>query len=236
MSTFRNNDLSKRLLSRNSFKAVLNSNEPVAISFVNPFSYQIILESGELANKIDCWFVDGKLLSWFYTLSFRKILTRCSFDFSSIADDFFIHCEEKKLKIALIGGAESEIEAASSYLSDRYCQLKIQVAIDGFDHERIFSEVKLMANSGVDAVVIGLGTPFQEEIALLCKESGVPISITCGGFLTQTGIKGDYYHPAVKRFGLQWLQRMVLHKHVRARVIRDYPRFIIKWLINSELR
>ena len=77
-----------------------------------------------------------------------------------------------------------------------------------------------------------MGTPIQDQFIIEAKDScpNVKLMFTCGGFLTQTSIKSDYYHPLIKKFSLRWLQRMVMHKHVRQRVIKDYPKFLISYL------
>ena len=77
-----------------------------------------------------------------------------------------------------------------------------------------------------------MGTPYQERFSVSLKKllTSPATIITCGGFLTQTSIKADYYHPLIKKLGLRWLQRMVMHKHVRDRVLKKYPKFIFYYL------
>jgi N-acetylglucosaminyldiphosphoundecaprenol N-acetyl-beta-D-mannosaminyltransferase len=79
-----------------------------------------------------------------------------------------------------------------------------------------------------------MGTPYQEDFALLAKKFlKSSFIITCGGFLTQTSIRPDYYSPLVKRLGLRWLQRAIYHKHVRRRLIVDYPKFMIRYIVGK---
>ena len=83
-----------------------------------------------------------------------------------------------------------------------------------------------------EVVLVGMGTPYQERFSINLKQqlNNPAVIITCGGFLTQTSIKPDYYHPVVKKLGLRWLQRMILHKHVRERVLNKYPKFTVSYL------
>lgn len=80
-----------------------------------------------------------------------------------------------------------------------------------------------------------MGSPYQENFSISLKNSfgnsRLKLIITCGGFLTQTSIKTDYYHPIIKKTGLRWLQRMVMHKHVRDKVFSKYPSFILKYFV-----
>ena len=79
-----------------------------------------------------------------------------------------------------------------------------------------------------------MGTPIQEDFAIYCLQNSkfIKKAVTCGGFITQTAIKGDYYHPLIKKLGLRWLQRAYLHKHVRDRLFRVYPKFIFSYLLD----
>jgi N-acetylglucosaminyldiphosphoundecaprenol N-acetyl-beta-D-mannosaminyltransferase len=83
----------------------------------------------------------------------------------------------------------------------------------------------------VDIVVLGLGTPLQERTALdLARRTTGRFFVTCGGFISQTAARGDYYHSWVKALGLRALQRIILEPHVRKRVIKDYPIFVARYL------
>lgn len=57
----------------------------------------------------------------------------------------------------------------------------------------------------IDILIIGMGSPYQEKFAVKIKKENIniPLTFTCGGFLTQTSIKADYYHPLVKKFGFK---------------------------------
>ena len=83
-----------------------------------------------------------------------------------------------------------------------------------------------------EVILVGMGTPYQERFSINAKQqlSSPAVIITCGGFLTQTSIKPDYYYPWVKKLGLRWLQRIIMHKHVRDRVLKKYPKFTVSYL------
>lgn len=57
----------------------------------------------------------------------------------------------------------------------------------------------------IDIVIIGMGSPIQDEFSILLKKllPSLKCIITCGGFITQTSIKDDYYFPIVKE---AWLK------------------------------
>ena len=236
-SPFVNSKLESRIFDSKDFDSeVLSKESDVAriVSFVNPFSYRIIANNEELIHEIDYWFVDGMALCHLTNLRRKSKISRASFDLSSVGKGFLSHASENTYKVAFIGGAVSEIDSACNNLKILFPDLNIVFQHHGFiknNYEDIYEKIN---KSDANYVVVGMGTPMQEEFAIGCKTHcpNLSLILTCGGFLTQTAMKPDYYHPLIKRFGLRWLQRAYLHKHVRNRLIKDYPSFIIRYLFN----
>lgn len=226
--------LNKKIYSGDQFDAIranaLKADRPVAISFVNPFSYHEVQKRPELVENIDYFFSDGALLCKLNNLFLPKI-TRASFDYSSIAAPFLQHISDEHLNLAVIGATADENEKAVKVLKQQYPNIHIVYARDGYIDDTA-PVLKELEERNVNVVLVGMGTPYQEQFCVTAKNKiHLPmLFITCGGFLTQTSIKPDYYHPIIKKLGLRWLQRMVKHKHVRDRVIRQYPKFIVSYL------
>src|SRR5690606_4597421 len=61
-----------------------------------------------------------------------------------------------------------------------------------------------------DIVVVGMGTPFQEEFLVkLTQLRWSGMGFTCGGFFHQTAKKGSSYYPRwVDKLQLRWLYRI----------------------------
>nr|WP_272674323.1 WecB/TagA/CpsF family glycosyltransferase [Providencia sp. PROV029] len=165
-------------------------------------------------------------------------MTRASFDFTSIADYVFSSACKYELSIAFIGGSQNEIEKATQYIQKRYVNIKISYYHNGFIHENELENIlNTLSKNKTDIVICGMGTPLQEEFLIRIKKAiNIKILITCGGFLTQTSMFGDYYHPIIKKLGLRWLQRAILHKHVRDRLIKVYPEFLLSYLLNRKIK
>lgn len=210
--------------------------EPIAVSFLNPYSYEQMLNNKHLVNSVDYFFIDGSLLQRFNNFRYpNNIVERLSFDFSSIAHDVIKKSIEKNYSIALVGASDDEVKLAKENILKLYPNSNIKFIHNGFidDYEGVCNELN---EACVDYLFLGMGSPKQEEFIYNLKNKlhGIKIIFTCGGFLSQTAIKPDYYHPLIKKTGLRWLQRMLLHKHVRRRVIRDYPKFIVKYICNKK--
>lgn len=227
--------IDSKILCGKKFKTVilnsLTSKESVIVSFVNPFSYMELVRQRDLIDDIDYLFSDGSMLCKFHQFFFKKI-ERASFDYSSIADFFFKILIEQHKSIAIIGAKDDEVFGAATRIQNRFPTLDINYVRNGYvkgSEDKILSELNAIKP---DVVLLGMGSPYQEIFSKHLKEklSSPNLIITCGGFLTQTSIKDDYYHPIIKKLGLRWLQRIVLHSHVRERVLKEYPKFTIKYL------
>jgi UDP-Gal:alpha-D-GlcNAc-diphosphoundecaprenol beta-1,4-galactosyltransferase len=236
---FINKNIEDKIGTRNDFLKLLKiTKKPIAISFVNPFSYQLINRKKNLIDNIDYLFSDGALLCALSNFRRKRKIDRVSFDFSSIADNVFTFASDEDKSIALVGGNKSEIQTAKKYIESKYPKLKITYFRDGYFSKDDFQTVICdLDDLNVDIIIAGMGTPLQDEFIVSVKKlsKSVKLSFTCGGFLTQTALKGDYYHPLIKRLGLRWLQRCVMHKHVRSRLLKDYPLFFLSYLLNIKL-
>jgi len=199
------------------------------ISFLNPSS--ILQMKMEQLTVLTDLYVDGRFLVFILRHLFKIKVQAASADYSSIIEVFFDHCIKSRYSIALIGGSESECKRAAESIKKKHCDLKIKVVRSGFfanDYE-IDSFVK---NLDVDVALVGMGAPRQELFLKRCSElnANLKIGMTCGGFLTQTAKRDDFYHPIVLKLGLRWLQRAFEYKHVRKRLVHDYPYFLIEMI------
>ncbi|WP_166111973.1 WecB/TagA/CpsF family glycosyltransferase [Pseudoalteromonas sp. Z9A5] len=229
-----NPQLNKKIKSGADFidtqQAAFNANKSTIISFLNPFSYYEVAKEAVLVEEVDYYFSDGSLLCILHNLFLHKI-TRASFDYSSIAAPFLKIAEAECKRVAVIGATENENILAIKVLEQHYPNLNIVYSRNGYieDNDIVVNELNALA---VEIVLVGMGTPYQERFSINLKQTLLKpaVIITCGGFLTQTSIKADYYHPLIKKMGLRWLQRMAMHKHVRDRVLKAYPKFIFSYL------
>ena len=205
-------------------------------TFVNPFNYYFLKDNKSYLLQFDEIHIDGSLLVLLHNLFYRETkVSRKSFDFSSIADDVFTFAKSSSKTVYLIGGSNSEVIKCSENILKLYPGLNIIGCNDGFfgvnpgDKLKLFSTLKELEP---DYIIIGMGAPLQEELAIELKDFGVKFErlFTCGGFITQTSLRPDYYYPLVKKLGLRWLQRFIMHSHVRRRVLINYPVFIFKYI------
>ena len=213
-----------------------NGSDKIIATFLNPFSYPILINKPELYNQFNFIFSDGSLHTKLHNLFCENKIDRVSFDLSSIAKDTLLRAQKQQLKVALIGGKPEHADVLPAKLLALFPNLIISYCRDGYfnvedEKQHCFIELE---SCSPDIVIVGMGTPLQEKFLLECVErvESAKEFYTCGGFLEQTATKGDYYHPLVKKLGLRWLQRAFIHKHVRDRLIKDYPRFIVRYCLS----
>lgn len=228
--------LEAKILSGADFNKVYDSaNNSCIVSFVNPYSYRVVslCEDSSVVNEVDYWFSDGALLCGLIGVRRRQSIQRASFDFSSVAKDVFRRCMAEKSRVAIVGGAPGEVDIAVQNIKLVFPGIDFVFSSHGyFDAATRDGIIDLLVKSRPDVIVVGMGTPAQEIFSIDCRRKLVsPARIfTCGGFVTQTAAKPDYYHPLIKKTGLRWLQRAWEFPHVRTRLFNDYPSFFIKYL------
>lgn len=206
------------------------------ITFINPVSFYGFKDL-PCRNDYDYVFSDGALLTYLHNILFhREKIVRVSFDFSSIAHDVLTYAQRNKKLIVFIGGNKSEAESVEYIFKYKYKLIHCR-CFSGFfsDEAELFSFVHLLNELKPDLIISGMGFPYQERFLSICKKNiNHPfIGFTCGGFISQTALKQDYYAKWIKRFGLRWLQRAYLHKHVRERLLKDYPVFLIRYIFDA---
>jgi N-acetylglucosaminyldiphosphoundecaprenol N-acetyl-beta-D-mannosaminyltransferase len=204
--------------------------EPHIITFVNTFSYYQLVDAHCQIEKIDVVFVDGILQAGLHNVFARRKINRASFDFSSLAHDFFRYVTANRLRIALIGATEAEIRRAVANIKAAYPEAPIGFFRNGYfatDNERQ-TLAQTAAAGHIDVMLLGMGTPLQEQTAVFLKER-LPhmYVVTCGGFITQTARGIDHYW---KKW--RWLQRAIEYPHVRKRILCWYPRNVARYCVD----
>jgi N-acetylglucosaminyldiphosphoundecaprenol N-acetyl-beta-D-mannosaminyltransferase len=222
--------IDKKIMQYTNIDTLFVPGGPRVITFVNTFSYYQLVDAHCPIEKIDVVFVDGILQVGLHNMFVRRKINRASFDFSSLAHDFFRYVIANRLQIALIGATEAEIRLAVVNIKAAYPDVPISFFRNGYfltDRERQ-TLVQTAAAGHIDVMILGMGTPLQEQTAVFLKER-LPhmYVVTCGGFITQTAQGIDHYW---KKW--RWLQRAVEYPHVRKRILYWYPRNVVRYCID----
>lgn len=202
------------------------------VSFVNPVNYMLLIDNKEILCGIDYYFFDGQLAQRWIGWLRSKDYARISFDFTSVALQFFKYCEKNNKTLYILGATESELINFTHLLMGNFPNLKIVGYNNGYfqdnDFELIKDQIKVLQP---DVVICGLGCPKQELISAKIGDISDKIStITCGGFIHQTQTKLQYYPSWINRLNLRMPYRFIKEPHTRKR-FWYYPEFLLLTLL-----
>jgi len=198
------------------------------ISFVNPFSYQLLRKNEAAYQGIDHFYSDGMISCYILGGLLNKRIPRISFDYGSFAKIFFEIAAQQKLPIFIIGSKEEQLQGAIKQFTSTYPQLNICGSHNGYFNDDM-SIINLIKASGARYVICGLGTPKQDIFAGLIKQhlfKQIKQVYTCGGFLHQSEKRVDYYPAYINKYNLRWLYRAIKEPQVAKRLLTKYPLFI----------
>ena len=166
---------------------------------------------------------------------FGKSVERISPDLSSLAKTVLNDAIDKNYKVLFIGGTPDNISSFRSNLSSLFPKLLFS-NIDGYqsDYKVYKNYVK---NYNPNIIFVGLGFPLQERLLLYLSKFHSPFAgYSCGAFISQTAHSKMYYPYIINKLNMRWFYRAILCKHVRKRLLVEYPKFFFKFLTDSRFR
>lgn len=197
------------------------------MGYLNLYNYLIFRKRPELVNQINSFTLDGIALVWFLRLLSNKKYERQSPDFSSYFVDLFSEIDRNSDPIFVLGGSPEDCAEFCKTMTRNYPGLNLTGSADGYrkDEDVIIEEINELAPS---KVIIGMGSPKQENFATELKATGYSgVIYCCGALISQTADHGqDYYPKWITDFHLRWLYRIVKEPQVLKRCLIDYPKGI----------
>lgn len=206
------------------------------VSFLNPFSYLMLSRHPALLKEVDLWGYDGSALRSLSNRLFQTKFPRLSFDFTSLADPVFSHCQALGKTVAIIGSDAQSNQAFIRILAQRYPALNIAWARDGyFTGEQYPDAVQQIAAQQPDVLVCGMGAVLQEQFLVDCRAAGWEgVGFTCGGFIHQTAShQGNYYPQWVDKLNVRFLYRMWDEPQLIRRYLFEYPQGLWRFYRNN---
>lgn len=199
--------------------------EEANITFLNPFSYLFFRKNQHLFSSFDMIFIDGFLLVVLLRIIGIRS-KRTSFDMTSLAPKVFERCINSDKSIYFIGSDDASINSFITRIQNEYPRLNIVGFRNGyFKNDREYnSAVKLIVETQPDVLVVGMGTPKQEQFLIDFKKTGGKgIGYTCGGFIHQTAKGINYYPKFFNQYNLRWLYRIIDEPKLLKRYLFHYP-------------
>lgn len=203
----------------NSF--LLNLQKTQVVFFLNHYSlYILCIKCIDLLYNNIFVYVDGYLLARFFKLK----QGRNSFDLTGGADIIFKICSQNNINVVFIGGTEEEKISFSKKIKKLFPDLKFIVFNGYFDEEKIIEiAISQVKENNAKVIILGLGTPKQEIIAMKIASQAKSYKFTiftCGGFISQTAKspKGIFYPEFINKMNLRWLWRCIKQPFVIKRL------------------
>lgn len=203
-------------------------------TFLNPVSYLTALDNKELFGKMDGIFADGGLLVKAIKLVYGKLVTRRSFDMTSMAPELFSYAEEHGKTIYIVASKQEQVEKAVEIFRERYPKAKFAGYRNGYfaSEQEMDEEAKHIVKLNSDFLIVGMGALMQEKFLLKVKNASYQgVGFTCGGFIHQTSKNEIDYYPAwVDKTNLRFVYRMWKEPHTRKRYMMAGLLFPVRFI------
>lgn len=203
--------------------------EAKVVTFLNPYSFLKVWESGTSLDKFDKICVDGVALKIFLEMVFKKSakIERLSFDFTSVANLVFKKAAKETQHGFILGSDQTSNNKFLTKITGMFPGVKLDGRSGYFDNDEEKSNyLKSLATSEYDFVVFGMGAVKQEEAAIALADAGFKGRIyTCGGFIHQTAMGDGMYYPLwIDKCNLRFAYRMFKEPSTIRRYLIDYPK------------
>lgn len=155
---------------------------------------------------------------------------RLSFDLSTMAGPVFRDMMAHGESLYVLGAKPGEVDKSVETIKQNFEGIKIAGFHHGFIKDYKDSIVQEIKDSGARVVIIGMGAPMQDEMAVLLKRAGFVGSVyTCGGFIHQTQDTMVSFPTWTNKLGLRWLYRLFTQEGMVKRLIETYPKFVVTY-------
>ena len=152
---------------------------------------------------------------------------RLSFDLSTMAGPVFRDLMAHGESLYVLGAKPGEVDKSVETIKKSFMGIKIAGFHNGYIKDCKDEIVQEIKDSGAKIVIIGMGAPLQDEIAVLLKRAGFVGSVyTCGGFIHQTQDTIVSFPNWTNKLGLRWLYRIFTQKGMVKRLLETYPKFV----------
>lgn len=209
---------------------------------VNPFSYHLVRKYPELYEQMDGMYVDGILMCMIIRCMWSKHIPRLSFDMSGMAVDLFDRLNKNNETVYFVGAKQEALESSINQIKNAYPNMRIEGFRNGYfkTKEERNQEIEAIVNLNPNFVIVGMGSPLQEQFCIDLKRIGYKgIAFTCGGFLHQTTDRLNYYPEWVNKYNLRAFYRLFHEKGLWGRlynILIQFPILFIYDTIQTKLR
>lgn len=184
------------------------------VTFLTP-RYMILMEEKyhEMYKNFDYICSDGASPIKLNSLLRKAKSARISFDMSSLAGKVLTELSQNGKGLYVLGTKQEYLEKFITVINDEFKGINIvgyhNGYIKGSEHKVVVDIMK----SGAEVVIIGMGAPLQDIMAVSLKDAGFIGSVyTCGGFIHQASGKLNFWPDWANKYNLRWFYRYFCEK------------------------
>lgn len=211
--------------------------EPRLVGYLNAANVNLAFDSPAAARiflSFDCLYADGQAVVWGARWVGRPVPERVNA--GDFVDHFFARCAAEGLRVALVGGKPGEAQGFAGHFLKESPALQVVSIEQGYfsreDSEQVRARIE---SANPDIVLLGMGSPRQEELAAAWSRVGKPRVWWCVGALFEYASGHRARAPVwIRRIGLEWLFRLALEpRRLWRRYLIGNPKFVYRVLRSS---
>jgi len=212
---------------------------PVRVGYVNAATVDLAAGSAELRaalRSMECLVADGQSVVWAARRLGQPLPERVNI--TDVAETVACEVASRGLRVALIGGPPGEAEGFAAAMRRVAPDLQVVLCASGFlDAAGERSVLDAIEEADPHLVLLGMGTPLQEERANRWSAEGSPRVWWCVGavftYFAGTRRRAPVW---VRRAGLEWVVRWVQEpRRLARRYLLGNPRFVWRVARRSSL-
>lgn len=207
---------------------------PTIVAFVNAYAMNKLLNDDSFYGNLllsDYLLRDGSGLFILY----KKLKKNPGINMNGTDLIPKILAAQNKPRIAIWGTEDTYLKNAANYCKTNF-SANIVSTENGFHDDSYYVEHAVALNPEV--IVLGMGMPKQEKVAVMLKEQmGTPALIICGGAIVDfLGGKTPRAPLFLRKWGMEWAYRLWLEpKRMFKRYIIGNPVFLLRTIIFKKI-
>jgi N-acetylglucosaminyldiphosphoundecaprenol N-acetyl-beta-D-mannosaminyltransferase len=223
-----------------SILTAIQNKQKINILYVNFFSVNLTKKDSifrDIINSADIVFPDGVGI-WMASKMIKANSFNKSFNLTDNGFQLLQFFTKNNLSVFLFGNKQEIIEQAELQIHKREPNIIISGSLNGYTNKTDDELVETINSSSPDVILVGLGTPKQEEWIYTNKQKlNSKIIISVGDLFGLYAGKKKRGPKILQRMGLEWLVRLIIQpSNYYKRYILGIPKFIIvvfkEWLEN----
>ena len=206
-----------------------HTDEASFITCLSYYSYCLATKSNINYEEFNYIAIDGILVVRLYNLIHKRQdkTKRISIDMTSLVPVLFNHLILNNKSIYFIGARQDHVECFYKIIHGSFQKLNIAGYRNGYfvSPEERLEALKSIIQIKPDVILIGTGTPLQDQMALELKMLHYDGTVyTCGGFIHQTQNSLNYFPGIIDKLNLRLLYRFLHEKNMWNKI---FPSFFI---------